>query len=141
MWRNYMDTNDMVWTRRALFASFVLLAVSGLILHFRIHNFMNHDPAHPGFNGTYFISNLLPLIDVIFVTALFASKKAAVYGYVLNGMIVIFGTVLMVHFSIAELTSKSAPLLDWIIKSTLPDIGIAWGDFFIGKALYDLMIK
>lgn len=136
-----MVIKDAIWTRRALLAALVLLAASGFMLHFRIHNFMNHDPAHPGFNSTYFISNLLPLIDVIFVTALFASKKTAVYGYLLNGMLVIFGTVFMAHFSIAELTSKSAPLLDWITKSTLPAIGIAWVDFFIGKALYGLIIK
>ncbi len=47
----------------------------------------------------------------------------------------------MAHYSIAELTDKAAPLGDWFLKSTLPDIGIAWGDFFIGKALYDLHIK
>jgi hypothetical protein len=28
-----------------------------------------------------------------------------------------------------------------LLKSTLPDIGIAWGDFFVGKALYDLHMK
>lgn len=56
-------------------------------------------------------------------------------------MMVIYGTVFMAHFSIAELTAKSAPIQDWIIKSTIPDIGIAWGDFFIGKALYDLYMK
>lgn len=47
----------------------------------------------------------------------------------------------MGHYSIAELTSKLAPIQGWIIKSTIPDIGIAWGDFFAGKALYDLNIK
>jgi hypothetical protein len=39
------------------------------------------------------------------------------------------------------LTTKSIPLKDWVLKSTIPDIGIAWVDFFIGKALYDLNIR
>jgi len=29
----------------------------------------------------------------------------------------------------------------WLLKSTLPDIGIAWADFFAGKALYDLTVE
>lgn len=117
-----------------------LLAISGLLLHYRIHNFMvmAHGPSQPVFDSTHFLAFLFPLIDAVVVTALFASRKTAVFGYVLNGMIVIYGTVFMAHFSIAELTAKSAPIQEWLIKSTLPDIGIAWGDFFIGKALYDL---
>lgn len=47
----------------------------------------------------------------------------------------------MAHYSIAELTFKSATIADWFIKSTLPDIGIAWGDFFIGTALYINYLK
>lgn len=136
-----MDAKELIGTRRVLFLSLFLIAVSGLMLHYRIHNFINHDPEHPGFSSTYFLANLFPFIDVVLVTALFASKKTSVYGYVLNGMIVIYGTVFMAHFSIVELTAKSAPIQDWLIKSTIPDIGIAWGDFFVGKALYDLHMK
>lgn len=132
---------DRGGTKKILFAALVLLAFSGFMLHYRIHYFVDHTPSHPGFSGTYFLSNLLPFIDLILVTALLASKKTSVYGYILNGMIVIYGTVLMGHYSIAELTSKSAPIQDWLIKSTIPDIGIAWGDFFVGKALYDLNVR
>lgn len=138
-----MDNKETIWTKRALFISLVLLSVSGLMLHYRVHNFMYmaHDPSMPGFNSTHFLAFLFPLIDVVLVTALFTSKKTSVYGYLLNGMIVIYGTVFMAHYSIVELTTKSAPLQDWLMKSTIPDIGIAWGDFFVGKALYDLHMK
>jgi hypothetical protein len=64
-----------------------------------------------------------------------------VYGYLLNGLIVIYGTVFMAHFSIAEISVKSLPPEAWFLKSTLPDIGIAWGDFFVGKSLYDMSIR
>jgi len=138
-----MDAKDLQWTRRVLFVALFLLAISGLLLHYRIHNFMvmAHGPSQPVFDSTHFLAFLFPLIDAVVVTALFASRKTAVFGYVLNGMIVIYGTVFMVHFSIVELTAKSAPIQEWLIKSTLPDIGIAWADFFIGKALYDVNIK
>ena len=129
--------------KRTLLTALFLLAVSGLLLHYRIHNFMVQDTLNSGalrFDSTRFLSFLFPLIDVVLVTALFMSRKTAVYGYLLNGMIVIYGTVFMAHYSIAELTMKSAPFADWFLKSTLPDIGIAWGDFFIGKALYDIYI-
>lgn len=131
-------------TKKILLIALFLIAVSGLLLHYRIHNFMVPDKLNPGvfvFNGTRFLSFIFPLIDVILVTLLFTSRKTAVYGYLLNGLIVIYGTVFMAHFSIAELTTKSIPLKDWVLKSTIPDIGIAWVDFFIGKALYDLNIR
>lgn len=138
-----MDNKETIWAKRALFTSLVLLSVSGLMLHYRIHNFMvmAHDPSQPGFNSTHFLAFLFPLIDAVLVTALFTSKKTSVYGFLLNGMIVIYGTVFMAHYSIAELTTKPAPLRDWLISSTIPDIGIAWGDFFVGKALYELNMK
>jgi hypothetical protein len=127
--------------KKGLYTALVLLGVAALMLHFRIHFFMVPDPADPEvrvFSPALFLSNLFPLLDVVLVSAFFASRRTSVYGYLLNGIIVIYGTVFMAHFSIAELTARSAPLEDWIIKSTLPDIAIAWADFFVGKALYDL---
>lgn len=127
-----------------LLLALFLLAVSGLALHYRIHYFMVVDPLHPGqtiFNRSFFMATLFPLIDVVTVTALFTSRKTAPYGYLLNGMIVIFGTVFMAHYSIAAIVAKSIPFPAMILTSTLPDIGIAWADFLVGKALYDLYTK
>ena len=114
------------------------------MLHFRIHNFMIADKLHPDtflLDRTRFLATLFPLVDVILVTALFMSRKTAVYGYLLNGLIVIYGTIFMAHFSISEMIVKSIPLSSMLFKSTLADIGIAWGDFFVGKALYDLYMR
>lgn len=93
------------------------------------------------FDITRFMSFIFPLVDVVVVTLLFSSRRTALYGYLLNGIIVIYGTVLMSHFSIAQFIAQSVPPKDWLLRSTLPDIGIAWGDFFIGKALYELHMK
>ena len=127
-----------------LLIALFLLAVSGLMLHYRIHNFMVPDKLNPGavlFDKTKFLSFLFPCIDLFLVTLLFISKRTVVYGYLFNGLLVIYGTIFMMHFSIAELTARSAPLDAWFLKSTIPDIGIAWADFFVGKALYDLHMK
>ncbi len=131
-------------TKRALLIALFLLAVSGLMLHYRIHPFLVADKIQPGkynFEPTEFLASLLPFVDVILVTVLFISRKTVVYGYLLNGIIIIYGTVFMAHFSISLMIAKSIPLSEMFLKSTLPDIGIAWGDFFIGKALYDLYTK
>jgi hypothetical protein len=130
--------------KNTLLITLFLLAVSGLMLHLRIHNFMVADKLHPGvfsFDGTRFLATLFPLIDVVVVTALFLSRKTAVYGYLLNGLIVIYGTIFMAHFSIANMVAKSIPLQSMVLNSTLPDIGMAWADFFVGKALYDLYMR
>ncbi|MGE5238113.1 MAG: hypothetical protein ACM3ON_04855 [Chloroflexota bacterium] len=130
--------------KNTLLIALVLLAVGGSLLHYRIHNFMVPDKLHSGtfiFDGTKFLATLLCTVDVILVTILFMSRKTAVYGYLLNGLLVIYGTVLMAHFSIAEMVVKSIPPDAMLVKSTLPDIGIAWADFFVGKALYDLYTK
>jgi len=130
--------------KKTLLIALFLLAVSGLMLHYRIHNFMVPDKMTPGsfiFDSSKFMASLFPLIDAVLVTALFLSRKTAVYGYLLNGIIVIYGTIFMAHFSVAEIAAKSIPFPAMLLKSTLPDIGIAWGDFFVGKALYDLYMK
>jgi hypothetical protein len=127
--------------RKVLYSALVLLAVAAFMLHFRIHFFMVSDPANTEmrvFSPANFLSNLFPLIDVFLVSALFASKRTALYGFLINGIIVVYGTVFMAHFSIAQLSAQGAPPQDWIFKSTLPDIAIAWADFLVGKALYDL---
>lgn len=127
-------------TKRTLLAALFIMAVAGLLLHLRIHPFLVPDKVNPAlsvFNPTNFFAFIFPLVDVVLVTALFMSRRTAVYGYVLNGLIVIYGTVFMAHFSIAQFIAQAVPPSKWILNSTLPDIGMAWADFFVGKALFD----
>ena len=130
--------------KNTLLLALFLIAMSGFLLHYRIHPFMVVNPLHPGiatFDGRRFLASSFSLIDALVVTALFMSRRTVAYGYLLNGLIVIFGTIFMAHFSIAEIMAKGIPFPDMILKSTLPDIGIAWVDFLIGKALYDAHMK
>jgi len=126
-----------------IFALF-LLAISGFLLHFRVHPFLTPDKVSQGtfmFNKSNFLASLFSLIDAVVVTSLFLSRKTAVFGYLLNGLIVIFGTILMTHFSIVDIIAKSIPATSWLTRSTLPDIGIAWADFLVGKSLYDVYLR
>jgi hypothetical protein len=130
--------------KNTLIIALFLLAISGFLLHYRVHPFLTPDKVNQGaviFNTTNFLASLFSLIDAVVVTSLFLSRKTAVYGYLLNGLIVIFGTILMAHFSIVDIIAKSIPVTSWLTRSTLPDIGIAWADFLVGKSLYDLYLK
>jgi hypothetical protein len=123
--------------RRSLLFTLFLLALGGFALHYKIHPFLVVEKGIVHFNGTDFLASMFPMVDVVVVTILFLSRKTAIYGYLLNGLIVIYGTIFMAHFSIAGLMANPMPPSQWIMNSLLPDIGIAWADFFVGKALYD----
>lgn len=131
-------------SRRTLLAALFLVALGGFLLHYRIHPFMSPDKTNPAvfvFNGTKFLASFFSLVDVVVVTLLFSSRRTVLYGYLLNGLIVIYGSILMAHFSIAGLSGSSLPLPDLILRSTFADIAIAGADFFLGKALYELSMK
>jgi hypothetical protein len=125
--------------RRMLLTALFLMALAALLLHLRIHPIWKADKVNPEillFRASFVAATLFPLLDVVLVTLLFAFRRTAVYGYVLNGFLVIYGTVLMAHFSIAGLAPKAPPLIAWITHSTFPDIALAWADFLVGAALY-----
>jgi hypothetical protein len=128
-------------TRRALLAALFLLALTASLLHLAAHPVFAPDDANPGatiFRGSFVAASLLPLLDLVVVTWLFSSRRTAAYGHLLNGLIVVYGTVLMGHYGIAALAAKPpATPVEWLFKSMLIDIAIVWADFFAGKALYE----
>jgi len=131
--------------RQLLLAALVLMAGAALYLHLRIHPFLVPDKANPGqtlFMSSFLMAGVFPLLDLAVVSLLFAPRRTAVYGYVLNGMLVIFGTVLMTHFSIVKLGPEPPqPFYLLLFKSTLPDIALAWADFLVGATLYYLWLR
>jgi hypothetical protein len=128
--------------RHLLLTALVLMAAGALYLHLRIHPFLVPDKENPGqtlFVGSFLAASIFPTLDLVLVSLLFTARRTAVYGYVLNGMIVIFGTVLMTHFSLVKLgAGPSQPLYLLLFNSTLPDILLAWADFLVGATLYYL---
>jgi hypothetical protein len=117
------------YVKSTLLASLVALALGGFLLHLRIHPF-THSPS----KLIPFVSGLLSLV---LVPLLFSFRKTLSYGYVLNGMLVILGTVAMAHFSISN-WPKPVSVGAILLKTTLADIALLWGKFFVGKALFDL---
>jgi hypothetical protein len=72
---------------------------------------------------------------------MFLFRKTLAYAYVINGMLVIIGTITMTHFSLAHPPEIVTPVT--IIMGTLfPDIVLLFTNFMLGKALYELeMLK
>ena len=127
-------------TRRTLLAALVLLALAALPLHYLAHPYLQPLKEHPGqttFRGSFVAASLLPLLDLVVVTGLFLSRRTAPLAYLINGMLVIYGTVLMGHFGMVRLTAKVPTHGNWILESMLIDIALVWVDFLVGKALYE----
>ena len=117
------------YIKSLLLVSLTTLAIGGFFLHLRIHPFTEH-----AYGAVPFISGLL---SILLVPCLFSFRKTLDYGYILNGLLVILGTIAMVQFSIThwpQPVSFEAVLL----KTNLADILILWAKFFVGKALFDL---
>jgi hypothetical protein len=117
------------YIKTILLIALITLSLGGLLLHLRIH------PSSKNY------SNLVPVISgilsIVVVPLLFSFKKTLSYGYVLNGFQVIAGTIVMAHFSIVHWPDP-ATLESVILNTTLADILILWGKFFVGKSLFDL---
>ena len=60
-------------------------------------------------------------------------------AYLLNGMLVVYGTVLMGHYGIVGLGSGGSG--HWLFRSMLIDIALVWVDFLIGKALFECWLR
>lgn len=130
--------------RRVLLGALACLALGGLLLHLRVHPVLAPDKGNPSllvFRPSLLPATLLPLLDLVVVTALFSSRRTAAAGYLLNGLIIIYGSVLMAHHSIATLAPKGPALADWFLRSTFPDVAIAFGDFLVGKALFESWVR
>jgi hypothetical protein len=119
------------YVKTFLLCALVSLYLGGLLLHLRIHP-VGESP-----------SNLVPFVAAILgalvVPLLFSFKRLVEYGYVLNGMLVIIGTITMTHFSIVHWPTPTA-FGTVLLKTMLADIFLLWGNFFVGKSLFELEV-
>ena len=115
--------------RFLLIFSLVVLALGGLILHTRIHP-LEKDAGN-------IIPAVAGILSVIIIPVLFYFRQTVAYGYVLNGMTVILGTVAMAHYSLKH--SPDVWTLQTVLFGTLlPDIIVLWAKLAVGKALFEL---
>jgi hypothetical protein len=117
------------YIKSLLLVSLTTLAIGGFFLHLRFHPFTEH-----AYGAVPFISGLL---SILLVPCLFSFRKTLDYGYILNGLLVIIGTIAMVHFSISH-WPQPVSFEALLLKTTLADILILWAKFFVGKAVFDL---
>ena len=77
------------YIKSTLLGGLLVMSIGGLLLHSRIH------PVSANY------SNLVPAISgvlaILVVPLLFCFKRTIDYGYVLNGFLVIIGTITMAH--------------------------------------------
>lgn len=123
-----MNRKNMI--KITLVTGLFLISLGGWMLHLRIHPFSADDT-----------QNIVPLISgvisVFCLPLLFYFRKTVTLAYVVNGFLVIAGTVTMTHLSIATFKDL-VTLPNVLLKSTLADIAILWGKFALGRALFIL---
>lgn len=123
--------------RRALLAALFLLAAGCLTLHLHYHSPFGA-AASEGLSFANYTASAFSLLDVVLVTFLFSRKKTAVWGYLINGLFVIYGVVLMTHFGWARVHSPGNPLYRYLFTPTSPYVILAAVDFLMGHVLYKL---
>lgn len=115
--------------KTTLITGLVFLAAGGWLLHIR-----THPPLTDADNLVPFISGL---ISIIVLPAMFWFRPTLAYAYVINGFLVILGTITMAHFSIVKFGLPNS-LNGLLFGSMLADIALLWGKFVVGKAIFDL---
>ncbi len=111
-----------------LIFALIVMAAGGFLLHLRIHPY--------SVNHSNLVAILSGILSIVVVPLLFSFKRSVSFGYVLNGMLVIIGTVAMAHFSLAHFP-ETLSIESLFTKTLFADILILWGNFFVGKALFD----
>jgi hypothetical protein len=97
-----------------------------------------HPPLDHAADSVPFVAGL---IGFTAVAAMFLSRKTLAYAYVINGMLVIIGTITMAHYSVAKLPEEIT-FTSLIFRTLFPDILILFTNFMLGKALFELeMLK
>jgi len=101
------------YIRSVLLGAFVLLSITGFLIHTRIHLIAQ--------NPSFIVPFVAGILNIAIIPPFFWFKKTLAYGYILNGLICIIGTVTMGHFAIATWFAPTSPP-DILLKSMLLDI-------------------
>jgi len=120
------------YIKSALISALVALAIGGFLLHTRIHPFTR--------NSSNFVPFVAGILSIVIIPLLFSFKRTVSYGYVINGMLTILGSIAMSHFAIVH-WPKPLTFASILLQTTLADIVLLWGKFFVGKALFELELR
>jgi hypothetical protein len=115
--------------RLLLVVGLAFVSLGGWLLHGRIHP--------PSKLSVDYIPFIVGLISFTAVPIMFLFRKTVAYAYVINGMLVIIGTITMTHFSLAH-PPEQITFASVIGKTMFPDIAILFVNFILGKAIFEL---
>ncbi len=119
--------------KRALKATLVTglfsLALGGWLLHLRIHP--------PTKSRDLLIPFIAGIVSAFCLPLLFWFRRTLNLAYIVNGFLVIIGTITMAQFSIVNFKGP-VTAVNIIVNTLLADIALLWGKFVIGKAIFDL---
>jgi len=115
--------------KKTLIVSLFFLALGGWLLHLRIHS--------PVKDADYFIPFVAGIGSAFCLPFLFCFRPTLTVAYIINGFLVIIGTITMTHFSIVRFQGPTTAA-NIILNTLFADILILWGKFAVGKALFDL---
>jgi hypothetical protein len=119
--------------RMLLLAGLFFISLGGWLLHMRIHP-LSKLPV----NWVPFIAGL---ISVTAIPVMFLFRRLVAYAYVINGMLVMIGTITMSHFSFAH-PPDQLHFQSLVMGTMLPDILVLSTNFVLGKTLFELeMLK
>ncbi len=119
-------------TRISLIISLCLISLGGFLLHLRIHPVF----IEGSLEWEHSIPAIIGIAGVIIIPCLFLKEATAELAYLLTGLSVIFGAILMTHLSIATWSEELA-LSNLLLKTTLADSLILFAKFFIAKAVFE----
>lgn len=122
-----MDQKQYI--RLVLKVGLAVISLGGLLIHAQLHSDLG--------GVAHYVPFTAGVLGVTLVTGMFFFKRTIPYAYVLNGMLVIVGTVTMGHFSIANAPER-VTVGSLVSGTLLPYIVILWTNFAIGKALFEL---
>jgi len=105
------------------------ISLGGWLLHLRIHA--------PSAHSVNYIPFFIGLINIAVIPWLFLARRLIHWAYILNGMSVLIGIILMADFSLDKLPPDFT-LSTLALGTTLADILVLAGKFMFGKALFDL---
>ena len=123
--------------RHQLWVALVALALGATMLHLRIHPPDELSDVWP---------NLFSWIDLVVVSLLFLSRSTAILGVILNSFLAFLGIIMMADYSLSATLAgqvkvmPGADFFGWLLETTLADIAILVADFFVGLALYRVIM-
>ncbi len=121
--------NKKAKVKAALVFSLFLLGLGGWLLHSRIHPISK--------DADYLIPFIAGIVSAFCIPILFCFRPTVALAYIANGFLVIIGAITMAQFSIVHFEGPVAAA-NIILNTTLADILILFGKFFVGKAVFDL---